>query len=123
MATFNDTIGGGTTTGATIPTYSSVESASPKIITVQYGDGYKSRNVFGLNQNPKSYNLTFNVSLADGDKILAFLDERAKDTASFTFTPPATSTARQFCCNSYRRTNVYLNRVTIQATFEEVFQP
>tara|TARA_Y100000114_G_C11763616_1_gene331588 strand:- start:9890 stop:10258 length:369 start_codon:yes stop_codon:yes gene_type:complete len=122
MATFNDATLG-TTAGATTPTYSSVESASPRIITVQYGDGYRSRNTFGLNQNPKTYNLTFIVSVSDGDKILAFFDARAKDTASFTFTPPHTSTAREFIADSYRRTNTYLNRVTIQATFEEVFQP
>ena len=122
MATFNDATLS-TTAGATTPTYSSVESANPKIITVQFGDGFKSRNTFGLNQNPKSYNLTFNVSLADGDKILAFFDERAKDTTSFTFPPPATSTAKEFICDKYRRTNTYLNRVTIQATFDEVFQP
>ena len=122
MATFNDATLG-TTAGATTPTYSSVESASPRIITVQYGDGYRSRNTFGLNQNPKTYNLTFIVSVSDGDKILDFFDERAKDTASFTFTPPHTSTAREFIADSYKRTNTYLNRVTIQATFEEVFQP
>ena len=122
MATFNDATLG-TTAGATTPTYSSVESASPRIITVQYGDGYRSRNTFGLNQNPKTYNLTFIVSVSDGDKILDFFDERAKDTASFTFTPPHTSTAREFVADSYKRTNTYLNRVTIQATFEEVFQP
>ena len=122
MATFNDATLG-TTAGATTPTYSSVESASPRIITVQYGDGYRSRNTFGLNQNPKTYNLTFIVSVSDGDKILGFFDERAKDTASFTFTPPHTSTAREFIADSYKRTNTYLNRVTIQATFEEVFQP
>ena len=122
MATFNDATLG-TTAGATTPTYSSVESASPRIITVQYGDGYRSRNTFGLNQNPKTYNLTFIVSVSDGDKILDFFDERAKDTASFTFTPPHTSTAREFIADSYKRTNTYLNRVTIQVTFEEVFQP
>ncbi len=122
MATFDD-LTLGTTTGATTPTYSSVETASPRNITVQFGDGYKSRNAFGLNQNPKLYSLTFKVSLADGEKILVFFDDRAKDSASFTFTPPATSTARQFICEKYSRTNTYLNRVTIQATFEEVFQP
>ena len=122
MATFNDATLG-PTAGATTPTYSSVESASPRIITVQYGDGYRSRNTFGLNQNPKTYNLTFIVSVSDGDKILGFFDERAKDTASFTFTPPHTSTAREFIADSYKRTNTYLNRVTIQVTFEEVFQP
>jgi len=123
MATFNDSIGGGTTTGATTPAYDSKETASPKNITVQYGDGYKSRNTFGLNQNPKSYNFTFPVSVADGDKILAFFDEQAKNSTSFTFTPPATSTARQFICEKYSRSNTYLNRVSISATFDEVFQP
>ena len=122
MATFDDSTLG-TTAGATTPTYDSTENAAPKIITVQFGDGYKSRNTFGLNQNPKSYNYTFPVSVADGDKILAFFDERAKLSQSFTFTPPATSTARTFVCDQYSRTNTYLNRVTILARFEEVFQP
>lgn len=122
MATFNDN-DVGTSAGATTPRYNSVENIAPKIITVQFGDGYKSRNTFGLNQNPKSYNLSFVVSVADGDKILDFLDTRAKNAESFTFTPPATSTARKFICEKYSRTNVYLNRVTISATFEEVFQP
>ncbi len=122
MATFDD-LTLGTTTGATTPTYSSVETASPRNITVQFGDGYKSRNAFGLNQNPKLYSLTFVVSVSDGDKILAFFDERAKFSQSFTFTPPATSTARTFICDQYSRTNTYLNRVTISATFMEVFQP
>ena len=75
MATFDDSTLG-TTAGATTPTYNSTETAAPKIITVQFGDGYKSRNTFGLNQNPKSYNYTFPVSVADGDKLLAFKDER-----------------------------------------------
>lgn len=122
MATFNDSTLG-TTTGATTPTYNSTENAAPKIITVQFGDGYKSRNTFGLNQNPKSYRFNFNVSVADGDKILAFFDARAQNSESFTFTPPATSTARTFVCDKYTRTNNYLNRVSISATFEEVFQP
>ena len=122
MATF-DVSTLGTTAGATTPTYNSTEIAAPKIVTVQFGDGYKARNTFGLNQNPKSYSLTFIVSLADGDKILAFFDERAKLSQSFTFTPPATSTARTFVCDKYTRTYTYLNRVTISATFAEGFQP
>ena len=112
MSTFDDSTLG-TTAGATTPTYNSTETANPKIITVQFGDGFKSRNTFGLNQNPKSYSLNFNVSLADGDKILAFFDERAKLSQTFTFTPPATCTARTFVCDQYSRTNTYLNRVTI----------
>lgn len=122
MATFNDATLG-TTAGATTPTYDSVETANPNNLTVQFGDGYKSRIAFGLNQNPRSYNFIFIVSAADADKIFTFLDDEAKNSTSFTFTPPASSTARNFICENYRRTNTFLNRATIQATFEEVFQP
>ena len=46
--------------------------------------------MFGLaaHQNPKSYNLRFEVSETEADVIEAFLDSRANDSASFTFTPP-----------------------------------
>ena len=122
MATFNDN-DVGTSAGGTTPTYNSVSIAKPKIITVQFGDGYKSRNVFGLNQNPREFNLTFIKSLVDADKIFAFLTARCKLSESFTFTPPSETTAIQVICENYNKQNTYLNRATITATFEEVFQP
>jgi hypothetical protein len=46
-----------------------------------------SEHSLGFNQNPKVYNLTFEVSETDADTIEAFLDARAA-VESFNFTPP-----------------------------------
>ena len=55
------------------------------------GDGYEFRALFGLplTQDPKVYELTFNVSETEADVIEGFLRSRVNDQASFTFTPPA----------------------------------
>ena len=47
--------------------------------------------MFGLplTQDPKVYDLTFNVSETEADVIEGFLRSRVNDQASFTFTPPA----------------------------------
>ena len=95
MTTFNDSELG-TTLGSTTPSYNSTESASPRNITIQFGDGYKSRVAFGLNQNPKKISYRFTVKNSDADKIMQFFDDRAKDSASFNFTPPPLTQERKF---------------------------
>tara|TARA_R100001460_G_scaffold25646_3_gene51667 strand:- start:926 stop:1504 length:579 start_codon:yes stop_codon:yes gene_type:complete len=74
------------------PTYSGFRKTSnPKVKTTKLGDGYEFRALYGLplTQDPKVYNLTFNVSETEADVIEAFLRSRVNDQASFTFTPPA----------------------------------
>ena len=73
------------------PTYSGfTKRSNPVKRIVRFVDGYEHRILFGLaaHQNPKVYNFTFNVSETDADTIEGFLDSRANDSASFTFTPP-----------------------------------
>jgi len=72
------------------PTYGQQKRSAPNTRTVRFADGYEHRILFGLaaHQNPKVYNFTFNVSETDADTIEGFLDSRANDSASFTFTPP-----------------------------------
>ena len=72
------------------PTYGQQKRSAPNTRTVRFADGYEHRILFGLaqHQNPKIYNFTFNVSETEADVIEAFLDSRANDSASFTFTPP-----------------------------------
>ena len=103
------------------PTYGTRKNNSPKSRITQFGDGYQQRTQFGLNQDPKVFNLTFNVSETDSDTIEAFLDARGA-TESFDYTPE-NDTARKFVCESWSKTIPYLNRATIQATFREVFEP
>ena len=73
------------------PTYGMRKTSSPKVRTTQLGDGYEFRALYGLplSQDPKVYDLTFNVSETESDVIEAFLRSRVADQASFSFTPPA----------------------------------
>ena len=105
------------------PTYGLQKRSAPNVRKVQFADGYEARLTFGLNQNPKIYNLTFEVSEADADTIEAFLDARADDNAPFDFTPPGESTSSKFVCEEWSKSIPYLNRATIQTTFREVFEP
>jgi phage-related protein len=99
------------------------KSSAPATRTVQFGDGYETRILMGLNQNPKIYNLTFNVSESESDTIEAFLDARAADSASFTYTPPGESSASNFVCEEWSKSIPFPDRATIQATFRQVFEP
>ena len=105
------------------PTYGLQKRSSPVVRTVRFGDGYEQRTSLGLNQNPKVYNLTFEVSETDADTIETFLDARAADNASFDFTPPGESSSSKFVCEDWSKSIPYLNRASIQATFREVFEP
>ncbi len=73
------------------PTYGVRKKSNPRVRTTALGDGYEFRTLFGLplTQDPKVYDLTFNVSETQADVIEAFLRSRVNDQASFTFTPPA----------------------------------
>ena len=107
------------------PTYGVQKRSAPNTRTVRFADGYEHRILFGLaeHQNPKVYNLTFEVSETDSDTIETFLDARALDKASFDFTPPGESSSSKFVCEGWNKSIPYLNRATIQATFREVFEP
>ena len=107
------------------PSYGFTKNSSPKTKRVRFADGYEHRITFGLaeNQNPKTLNLKFEVSETEADTIETFLDARALDKASFTFTPPGESSDSKFVCEQWSKTISYLNRATISAKFREVFEP
>ena len=107
------------------PTYGVRKSSAPNTRTVRFADGYEHRILFGLaeHQNPKVYNLTFEVSETDSDTIETFLDARANDSASFDFTPPGEASSSKFVCDKWNKSMPYLNRARIQTTFREVFEP
>lgn len=105
------------------PTYSATKRSDPKIRTASFGDGYQQRIAFGLNQNPKSWALTFNVAEEDADIIEAFLDARASDCESFDWTPPDSAVSYKWVCPSWTREMFDLSRSRIDVTFNQVFEP
>ena len=111
-------------TSATItPTYGVQKRSNPVVRTVRFGDGFEKRLTYGLNQNPKIFQLTYEVSETDADTIETFLDARAADNASFDFTPPGEASSSKFVCESWSKSIPFLNRATINVTFRQVFEP
>jgi len=107
------------------PSYGQRKSSRPKTRTIRFADGYEHRLLFGLaqHQNPKEYSFTFDVSETDADTIETFLDARANDSDSFTFTPPGESSSSEFVCENWTKSIPFNNRAEIRATFREVFEP
>ena len=107
------------------PTYGQRKKSQPNTKTIRFADGYEHRLLLGLaqHQNPKEYSFTFEVTESQADIIETFLDARANDSDSFTFTPPGESSSSEFVCENWTKSIPYLNRATIQATFRQVFEP
>ena len=107
------------------PTYGQRKKSQPNTKTIRFADGYEHRLLFGLaqHQNPKEYSFTFEVTESQADIIETFLDARANDSDSFTFTPPGESSSSEFVCENWTKSIPYLNRATIKATFRQVFEP
>tara|TARA_Y100001963_G_scaffold146299_1_gene221057 strand:+ start:1777 stop:2124 length:348 start_codon:yes stop_codon:yes gene_type:complete len=107
------------------PTYGAQKRSSPKISSTQFMDGYMHRIKFGMNIDPKEWNLSWiNISEADADILTAFFEARASDGASFSWEPPDSSgTSYKFICGSWSKEIPYNSRATIQARFMQVFEP
>lgn len=104
------------------PAYPATKRSEPKLLKVQFGDGYQQRISFGLNQNPKIWDVSFNLSDQDADIVEDFLNARAVDGESFDWVPPGTNTSYKWICTSWTREMFDLQRSMIRATFEEVFE-
>jgi phage-related protein len=105
------------------PTFGAQKQSAPRIRTAQFGDGYQQRVSFGINQNPKTWTLTFMVDDTDADTIENFLDARAADADAFDWTPPRETTSYKWTCMNWGRELMGDNFNSINATFQEVFEP
>ena len=88
------------------------KTSAPRIRSTRLGDGYEFRALFGLplTQDPKIYDLTFNVSETQSDVIEGFLRSRVNDQDSFTFTPPAEGSSQT---GTYAQTSSATVEITI----------
>ena len=104
------------------PTYGAQKTSAPNVRVARFGSGYEQRTTFGINQNPKEWSLTWEVSETDADTIETFLNARG-GVESFDWTPLDEATAYKWVCSQWDKTIPYLNRATITATFRQVFEP
>ena len=76
------------------PSFSVTKKSKPVVKVVSFADGFEQRLGFGLpnNQDPKIFDLKWeNITEEESDTIEYFLEERARDKASFTYSPPKES--------------------------------
>jgi len=105
------------------PDYGAIKKAQPNVRVAQFGSGYSQRSTFGINQDPKIWDLSWvNRTAADANSIEDFLEARGGAEA-FNWSPPDETASYVWICRSWSKSIPYLNRATIQATFEQVFEP
>jgi|TARA_R100000455_G_C6261904_1_gene117217 phage-related protein len=105
------------------PIYNTRINTNTDQIVVSFGDGFEQRLTTGLNQNPITVNLVFEVASSVANTAVDFLQDRIEDGASFEFTLPDETTARKFVCTRFPRTLPFLNRTRLSCVFREVFEP
>lgn len=104
------------------PNYGASKAAKPKVRAIQFGSGYSQRAAFGINQDPKTWSLTWqNRTAADVNAIEDFLEARA-GVESFDWSPPDEVTTYKWVCESWTKTMPYSNLFNITATFVQVFE-
>ena len=104
------------------PDFGATKSSSPRVRNVQFGDGFSQRLRYGLNQDAKQWDLTWqNISEADSDTIEAFLEARG-GAEHFDWSPPDETETYKWICQQWskRMTSAGLNELT--ATFQQVFE-
>jgi len=106
------------------PSYGISKTSRPSLRTVQFGDGYRHDFVMGLHQNAKVWSLRWeNRTETDADAIEAFFDRRI-DTdrgEAFNWQAPGEDAPGRYICTEWTKEIPYLNRATITATFQEVY--
>lgn len=108
------------------PGYGASKMSAPQIRSTSFGDGYSQRLKWGLNIDPKSWNVSWrNISESDADTLEAFFIARAEDGAAFDWEPPDVSsgTTYKFICLNWSKDIPYKDRANIGATFQQVFEP
>jgi phage-related protein len=106
------------------PAYGETQTIEQDNIVVKLGDGYEQRLVRGLAANKRYHviSLVYNISQSQADTINTFLNARFDDQDAFQYTIGGESSARNFKCTSRSASIPYNNRITMNLTFEEVFE-
>lgn len=110
------------TTFTWTPSFDATENSEPRVRQFAAGDGYSQRTGFGINRDPKTWDLTFeNRDDTERDQIATFLEARGGIEA-FDWTPPRGAAGR-YRCEQWQIPITNCNNNQIRATFIEVFEP
>jgi|TARA_B110000914_G_C15331604_1_gene384977 phage-related protein len=103
------------------------QSAKPRILKAQFGDGYEMRMKDGINNTPRTWTLSFaNRTKADIDDLYTFMNGLAEvDTAKLTV-PDTNSSGNEdavvVILEGYSKTLAYDDYYSLSCTAREVFE-
>ena len=109
-----------------IPDKTLTRNNKPRVIKIQFGDGYEQRVQEGINNITQNFSVSFNNRpKAEIDDIMAFLDNKAGTTA-FDFTYPDTNASGnertvKVVCEDYTQTYSFDDFYSCTATFRRVY--
>jgi len=100
--------------------------STPRVLKVQFGDGYEQRIAEGLNSSNENYQISYsNRPKAEIDDIAAFIDGK-KGVTSFDYVIPDTNnsgeTTIKVVCDQYNLVYVSDSSYTFTATFRRVYE-
>ncbi|MCX8675878.1 phage tail protein [Gilliamella sp. B3023] len=100
------------------PQNSSTTSVSPRVKVIKFGDGYEQRFCDGINNDLRSYSVSF-VGLVENIDLIENFLTRYNAVKSFLWKEPNTHKTIKVVCRSWTST-VNGAAKTVSATFEEV---
>jgi len=104
------------------PSFPATQSSQPRVRRFQAGDGYEQRVTFGLNFDPKEWELRFdNRDDTERDAIKTFLEAR-RGVEAFNWTDP-NGTAGRWVCETWQIEQIACNFNNIRTKFRQVFEP
>ena len=109
-----------------LPDKGLTRQSTPRVLKVQFGDGYEQRIAEGLNSSNENYQISYsNRPKAEIDDIAAFMDEK-KGVTSFNYVIPDTNnggeTTIKVVCDQYNLVYVSDSSYTFTATFRRVYE-
>jgi phage-related protein len=111
---------------ATFPSIAPVHSAPKRTSEPEgvfsLGDGYGRSARFGLNSVQPEWQLTWEVSALNANRIDVFLQEQSNTGASFDWQPPDRATVVRWRCDEWTVEQTEHNWFRISATFRQVFE-
>lgn len=110
-----------------IPDRTLTRNNKPRVLKIQFGDGYEQRLQDGINNINQTFSVAFsNRPKADIDDIMAFFDNKGGTTA-FSFTYPDTNAVGaertvKVVCEDYSQSYSYDDFYSCNATFRRVYE-
>lgn len=103
------------------PSFGLSRQVTPRVLTAQFGDGYRQEAGDGLNAIPRSASLQWNtLSASEADDIENFFVTQ-KGYVAFLWTDPREASPRLWKCPTWSRVSPNGRLDSISATFEQVF--